>query len=147
MQVLIAMIMVSLLAMVAPAEAQASGKWIKGAPFPEPSEELVGMSAGGKFFVFGGLGPGWIPQGLVYEYDPATDKWTKKKPMALPAHHVAFAELNGKFYAFGGFVPRLSRGSRPGCRSITSGNMTRPATAGRLWRRCHLSVARPWPPR
>lgn len=102
---LIAMIMVSLLAMVAPAEAQASGKWIKGAPFPEPSEELVGMSAGGKFFVFGGLGPGWIPQGLVYEYDPATDKWTKKKPMALPAHHVAFAELNGKFYAFGGFVP------------------------------------------
>lgn len=30
MQVLIAMIMVSLLAMVAPAEAQASGKWIKG---------------------------------------------------------------------------------------------------------------------
>ncbi len=105
MQVLIAMIMVSLLAMVAPAEAQASGKWIKGAPFPEPSEELVGMSAGGKFFVFGGLGPGWIPQGLVYEYDPATDKWTKKKPMALPAHHVAFAKLNGKFYAFGGFVP------------------------------------------
>lgn len=80
MQVLIAMIMVSLLAMVAPAEAQASGKWIKGAPFPEPSEELVGMSAGGKFFVFGGLGPGWIPQGLVYEYDPATDKWTADGP-------------------------------------------------------------------
>lgn len=35
--------------------------------------------AAGKFFVFGGLGPGWIPQGLVYEYDQATDKWTKKK--------------------------------------------------------------------
>jgi N-acetylneuraminic acid mutarotase len=55
--------------------------------------------------VFGGLGPGWGPQGLVYEYDPTVDKWTKKQPMALPAHHVAFTELNGKCYAFGGFVP------------------------------------------
>lgn len=105
MQALMFMVIMSLLMMVAPAQAQAPGKWIKLAPFPEPSEELVGISAGGKFYVFGGLGPGWIPQGLVYEYDPATDKWTKKKPMALPAHHVAFAEHNGKFYAFGGFVP------------------------------------------
>lgn len=105
MQALMLMVIVSLLMMVAPAQAQTPGKWIKCAPFPEPSEELVGASVGGKFFVFGGLGPGWIPQGLVYEYDPATDKWTKKKPMALPAHHVAFTELNGKFYAFGGFVP------------------------------------------
>ena len=86
-------------------EAQAPGKWIKRAPFPEPSEELVGASVGGKFYVFGGLGPGWVPQGFVYEYDPPTDKWTKKKPMALPAHHVAFSEVNGKVYAFGGFVP------------------------------------------
>ena len=105
MQALMLMVLVSLLMMVTPAQAQTLGKWIKRAPFPEPSEELVGASVGGKFYVFGGLGPGWIPQGFVYEYDPATDKWTKKKPMALPAHHVAFTELNGKFYAFGGFVP------------------------------------------
>ncbi|MBS0169568.1 MAG: hypothetical protein JSR62_04380 [Nitrospira sp.] len=86
-------------------ETQAAGEWIKRAPFPEPSEELVGGAAGGKLYVFGGLGPGWIPQGFVYEYDETIDKWTKKRPMQVPAHHVAFCELNGKFYAFGGFVP------------------------------------------
>ena len=108
MHALLLLAMMSVLMIVAPAVAQAPGKWIKGAPFPEPSEELVGGSVGGKFYVFGGLGPGWIPQGLVYEYDPATNKWAKKKPMALPAHHVAFTELNGMFYAFGGFVPPQS---------------------------------------
>jgi hypothetical protein len=65
----------------------------QGRAVSEPSEELVGGSIGGKFYLFGGLGPGWIPQGLEYEYDPATNKWVKKKPMALPAHHVAFTEL------------------------------------------------------
>lgn len=105
MQGFVLMAMVSVLVIFGPADAQTPGKWVKRAPFPEPSEELVGVSAGGKFYVFGGLGPGWIPQGFVYEYDPASDKWTKKQPMALPAHHVAFTELNGKCYAFGGFVP------------------------------------------
>lgn len=105
MQGLMAMVIVGVLMIIAPSGAQAEGKWIKGALFPEPSEELVGASVSGKLYVFGGLGPGWIPQGLVYEYDPVADKWTKKKPMALPAHHVAFTELNGKLYAFGGFVP------------------------------------------
>ena len=108
MHTLLVMVMLSLLMMVAPAQADTPGAWSKGAPFPEPSEELVGLSTGGKFYVFGGLGPGWIPQGLVYEYDPSANKWTKNKPMALPAHHVAFTELNGKFYAFGGFVPPQS---------------------------------------
>lgn len=88
-----------------PAGAQAPGKWVKLAPFPEPAEELYGAAAAGKLYVFGGLAPGWQPRGLVYEYDPATDRWTKKRPMALPSHHVALAALNGKIYAFGGFVP------------------------------------------
>ena len=86
------------------AEAQAPGKWVKLAAFPEPAEEVYGAAAGGKMYVFAGLAPGWKPRGLVYEYDPATDKWTKKKPMPLPSHHVAFADLNGKIYALGGFV-------------------------------------------
>jgi len=79
-------------------------KWVKLAPFPDPSEELLGAAAGGKMYVFCGLAPGWKPKGLVYEYDPASDKWAKKQPMALPSHHVAFTELNGKIYVFGGFV-------------------------------------------
>jgi hypothetical protein len=72
MPAVIVFAIVALLMMKAPVGAETPGKWIKGAPFPEPSEELVGASAGGKFYVFGGLGPGWIPQGLVYEYDPAS---------------------------------------------------------------------------
>ena len=85
-------------------DARAQGRWTKLAPFPEPAEELLGASAGGKLYVMAGLAPGYKPMGMVYEYDPATDKWTKLKSMALASHHVALAELNGKIYAFGGFV-------------------------------------------
>ena len=91
-----------------PAAAQAPGPWVKLAPFPEPAEELYGVAAGGRLYVFGGLAPGWIPRGLVFEYDPAANAWAKKKPMALASHHVAITELNGKIYAFGGFVPPKS---------------------------------------
>lgn len=83
-----------------PAHAQ---KWGRLAPFPEPAEELYGIAAGGKFYVMGGLAPGWKPKGMVYEYDPEGDAWTKKKNMPLASHHVALAELNGKIYVFGGF--------------------------------------------
>lgn len=84
--------------------AYAQTKWVKLAPFPEPAEEISGVAAAGKLYVFAGLAPVWTPMGMVYEYDPATDKWTKKKPMALASHHVAFASYQGKIYAFGGFV-------------------------------------------
>jgi N-acetylneuraminic acid mutarotase len=80
-------------------------KWEKpAAPFPEASEELYGVSANGKFYVFGGLGPQWTPKGLMYEFDPGANKWTKKSSMPLALHHPAWAELNGKIYLFGGFV-------------------------------------------
>src|SRR5947208_15807689 len=84
--------------------AFAQGKWTKLAVFPEPAEELLGASAGGRMYVFCGLAPGWKPIGMVYEYDAAGDKWTKKKPMPLASHHVSFTEYKGKIYAFGGFV-------------------------------------------
>ena len=63
-------------------------------PFPEPHEEVIGQGANGKMYVFAGLvsAPVWLPVGMVYEFDPATNKWTKKKPMALPAHHLALTE-------------------------------------------------------
>jgi N-acetylneuraminic acid mutarotase len=88
--------------------AFAQGKWDRKAPFPDPSEEVLGMAAGGKMYVFAGLAPVWKPKALVYEYDPSSDKWAEKKKMALPSHHVAFAEYQGKIYAFGGFVPPQS---------------------------------------
>ena len=86
------------------ATAAHAQKWSQAAPFPEASEELYGMAAGGKLYVFGGLAPGWTPKGLVYEYDPASDQWTKKKNMPLASHHLALAEFKGKIYVFGGFV-------------------------------------------
>lgn len=78
--------------------------WTRRAAFPEASEELYGIAAGGRLYVFGGLAPGWKPKGLVYEYDSARDTWTKKRPMPLLSHHVALAELGGKIYVIGGFV-------------------------------------------
>ena len=74
----------------------------KGAPFPEPDEELYGVSVNGKLYVIGGWGDGKA-RGVNYEYDPATDVWTKKSPMPHPAHHAALTAVNGKIYAFGGF--------------------------------------------
>ena len=88
----------------APASAPAPGSWAKLAPFPEPAEELYGVAANGKLYVFGGLAPGWKPRSLVFEYDPAANTWTAKKPMALASHHVAVAEHGGKIYVFGGFT-------------------------------------------
>ena len=77
--------------------------WKKGAPFPEPDEELYGVDANGKLYVIGGWDDGKAG-GVNYEYDPATDKWTKKQPMPRPAHHAALAAANGKIYVMGGFV-------------------------------------------
>ena len=77
--------------------------WKKGAPFPEPDEELYGVTVGGKLSVIGGFGEGKA-RGANYEYDPATDKWTKKKSMPRAAHHAALAAYNGKIYVCGGFV-------------------------------------------
>jgi N-acetylneuraminic acid mutarotase len=78
-------------------------RWTKLAPFPEPDEELYGVTANGKLYVMGGFGGGKA-RGIVYEYDPASNAWTKKKSMARPVHHEALVEYRGKIYVFGGFV-------------------------------------------
>ena len=82
------------------------GRWLKAASFPEPEEELYGITVNGKMYVLGGFGlnPFGKPPGLVYQYDPDTDKWTKKTNMPLPVHHQAMATLNGKIYMFGGYL-------------------------------------------
>ena len=82
-------------------------QWTKAAPFPEPQEELYGLGVNGKMYVIGGFGPGGVPPGLMYEYDPATDKWTKKKSMPIPVHHQAQATYQGKIYIFGGCLKQL----------------------------------------
>src|SRR4026209_2292950 len=97
-------VMMASLVVVATALAQMpTSPWKKGAPFPEPDEELYGVARSGKRHVIGGWADGKAG-GVRYEYDPGTDKWTKKQPMPRPAHHAALAAANGKIYAFGGFV-------------------------------------------
>jgi N-acetylneuraminic acid mutarotase len=94
----------------AAAQAQMpTSPWKKGAPFPEPDEELYGVTVNGKLYVMGGWADGKA-RGANYEYDPATDRWTKKAPMPRPAHHAALAAVNGKVYAFGGFVAPANTG-------------------------------------
>jgi len=97
-------VMMASLVVVATASAQMpTSPWKKGAPFPEPDEELYGVATNGKLYVIGGWDDGKAG-GVNYEYDPATDKWTKKQPMPRPAHHAALAAANGKIYVMGGFV-------------------------------------------
>jgi N-acetylneuraminic acid mutarotase len=79
------------------------GKWIRLAPFPQATGELLAVAINGKLCAAQGLLPGFKPAGLVYQYDPASDAWTQKKPMPHPVHHAAVTELNGKMYLFGGF--------------------------------------------
>lgn len=88
----------------APAASAARGPWLQLAPFPVPSEELLGAASNGKLYVFAGLAPGFRPRALVYEYDPAADRWSERRPMPLASHHVALVEHRGKIYAFGGFT-------------------------------------------
>jgi len=88
--------------LLAPGPAQAQ-KWSTAAPIPVGAEEVYGIAAGGKLYVFGGLAPGWKPMGMVFEYDPAADRWTRKRDMPAFLHHVALATINGRIYMFGGF--------------------------------------------
>src|SRR2546425_13172005 len=79
------------------------GKWIRLAPFPQATGELLGAATNGKLYASQGLLPGFKPAGLVYEYDPASDAWTQEKPQPCPVHHAAVTVSNGKMYLFGGF--------------------------------------------
>jgi N-acetylneuraminic acid mutarotase len=98
-------LMIASVAFMTTAHAQMpASPWKKGAPFPEPDEELYGVAVNGKLYVIGGWNDGKAA-GVNYEYDPATDKWTKKQAMPRPAHHAALAAANGKIYVMGGFVP------------------------------------------
>src|SRR3989441_4467949 len=106
------------------------GKWIRLAPFPQATGELLGAAINGKLYASQGLLPGFKPAGLVYEYDPASDAWTQKKPMPHPVHHAAVTVLNGKMYLFGGFD--LPAAGPPGWNPVNDAREYDPSTDG--WR-------------
>src|SRR5437016_10784127 len=106
------------------------GKWIRLAPFPQATGELLGVAINGKLYAAQGLLPGFKPAGLVYEYDPAADAWAQKKPMPHPVHHAGVTALNGKMYLFGGFD--LPPSGPPGWNPVSDAWEYDPATDG--WR-------------
>ena len=63
----------------------AQSSWQPRTPFPAQPAEFLAAAASGKLYLFGGLAPKFVPRGLVYEYDPATNVWTTKKLMPLPS--------------------------------------------------------------
>jgi hypothetical protein len=111
------------------------GKWIRLAPFPQPTGELLGAAIDGKLYASQGLLPGFKPAGLVYEYDPGGDAWTQKKPMPHPVHHAAVTVSNRKMYVFGGFD--LPASGPPGWNPVNDG--------GRC-PRCRRRAVAAWPP-
>ncbi len=88
---------------ISTARAQKQSLWQSLATFPGPYREATIVAAGQKVYMFTGQGTGYVPLGLVYEYDPAKNMWTEKNRMPLPSHHNAIVEYNGKVYFFGGF--------------------------------------------
>ena len=89
------------------AAAQApDGRWVRLAPYPQPTQEIGGAVANGKLYILGAYGanaPGGLA-GWFNEYDPATDRWTKWRDIPMPVHHQAMVGYNGKVYVFGGGI-------------------------------------------
>ena len=130
------------------AQAQAQGgplRWVKMAPFPEPEEELYGITANGKMYVIGGFGSAGKPAtAMVYEYDEAADRWTKKKPIPVPVHHQAMAEYRGKIYVVGGCMRPLSGEGAGGWEPVDNAwESIPPPIPGKRSRRCRANAAPP----
>ena len=82
------------------------GKWVRLAPYPQPTQEIGSAIVAGKLYILGAYGnnaPGGLA-GWFNEYDPATDRWTKKPDIPMPVHHQAMVGYNGKVYVFGGGI-------------------------------------------
>src|SRR5258705_4402656 len=62
--------------------AQAGGpRWVKGAPFPEPEEELYAVTVNGKMYVIGGVRftPLRDPPGPAFKERPGPPQWARRQ--------------------------------------------------------------------
>src|SRR6266852_5505090 len=87
---------------MAPAAQPPRGKWIRLAPFPQATGELLAAAVNGKLYAAQGLLPGFKPAGLVYEYDPAADSWRALPPMPTARGGGVAGVVGGKLYVIGG---------------------------------------------
>lgn len=94
---------------VAQQSAVNEGTWREFAPFPFPTWELEGVESHGNIYLIGGITnawgakSGWVPNRMVYAYDPKADEWIRKAPIPVGIHHMALAETGGLIYGFGGY--------------------------------------------
>lgn len=113
-----------------------------GRPNTQGAEEVDGIAAGGKLYVFGGLGLDWKAMEMVMEYDPRTDRWTRKRDIPHALHHVALAEVKERICMFGGFtLPQ--KGKLMWVPASQAGNMTHRPMRGERWHPFLSHAARP----
>ena len=106
----------ALTALLIAGPALAQGRWSSLKPIPQGEEEVIGVAAGGKLYVGGGLGafPGWEPKRIFFSYDPAANEWTKLPELPEGVHHPGFAAVGTKLYVIGGFlIARPAGGGLP----------------------------------
>jgi len=88
----------------------ATDKFTTKKPMPKPEEHMTMAEAGGKIYVFGGLGlehPGDQTAGVLYlkdswQYDPTNDSWKAIAPMPEVRQAGAAVAVGGKIYVIGG---------------------------------------------
>src|ERR1700730_7518315 len=108
----IASVMASLVFATAALAQMPTSPWKKGAPFPEPDEELYGVALNGKMYLRGGfvppkdtaipVGGAWEPIDNAWEYDPAADSWKSLPPLPGKRGSALAAEVGGKIYGIRG---------------------------------------------
>ena len=93
--------------------ANAQGRWLKLAPFPEPAEELLGASADGKLYITGGeyQEPGMTATFRSLEAcDPAANAWQTLQPMPVSRHGLAGAVVGNRLHMVSGDVQSAGTG-------------------------------------
>jgi hypothetical protein len=82
-------------------------------------EEVYGTTAGGKLYVFGGVGvfPGWEPKRMLWSFDAVTSEWTRLQNLP-EGIRIPYSPRCRKLYSIGGFtIARPQRACQPGCRA------------------------------
>src|SRR5215204_5442383 len=96
--------------------ALAQGRWTSVKPIPQGEEEVYGTAAGGKLYVFGGVGvfPGWEPKRMLWSFDAVTSEWTRLQNLP-EGIRIPYSPRCRKLYSIGGFtIARPQRACQPG---------------------------------
>ncbi len=87
------------------ARVDASPSWSSIAPTLVDQTGGAAAVAGGKIYVFGGLGKGSSVRSSVEAYDPKTKTWSKRRPMPIGRAWLSAATgPDGRIYTFGGLA-------------------------------------------